>query len=126
MYPKKAKVITICGSLRFQKELIETADRLELAGNCVLSVVYPSKAKELYTQSEIEMFQHMHYQRIEMSDAIYIVNVGGYIGESTCSELAYAISKGKEVLSLVPMMKGGQNNDSTKCRNHPDGYRTGC
>jgi len=100
---KKAKVVTMCGSLRFQKKLIEEADRLELAGNCVLSVVYPSKVKELYTKSEIEMFQRMHYQRIDMSDAIYIVNVDGYIGESTRSEVEYAISKNKEILSLIPI-----------------------
>ena len=100
---KKAKVITMCGSLRFQKELIAEADRLELAGNCVLSVIYPSKAKERYTKSEIEIFARMHHQRIEMSDAVYIVNVDGYIGESTRSEMEYAISKGKEILSLEPI-----------------------
>jgi len=101
---KRAKVITMCGSLRFQKQMIEEADRLELAGNCVLSVIYPSKAKELYTESEIEIFNKMHYQRIDMSDAVYIVNVDGYIGEATGSEIEYALAKGKEVLSLVPII----------------------
>ena len=100
---KRAKVITMCGSLRFQKEMIKEAERLELAGNCVLSVVYPSKAKELYTKSEIEALSKMHYQRIDMSDAVYIVNVDGYIGEATRGEMEYALAKGKEVLFLVPI-----------------------
>ena len=76
---------------------------MALAGNCVLSVIYPSKAKALYTESELEILSKMHYQRIDMSDAVYIVNVDGYIGESTRNEMAYAISKGKEILSLVPI-----------------------
>jgi len=99
----KTKVITICGSLRFQKEMIEESDRLELAGNCVLSVVYPSKAKESYTSAEIEILGKMHFQRIAMSDAIYVVNVDGYIGDSTHNEIAYARSLGKEILSLHPL-----------------------
>ena len=101
---KKAKIITMCGSLRFQKELIVEADRLGLAGNCVLSVIYPSKAKELYTEAERRVLSKMHYQRIDMSDAVYIVNVDGYIGESTRSEMEYALTQGKEVLSLVPII----------------------
>ena len=108
---KKAKIITMCGSLRFQKELIEEADRLALAGNCVLSVIYPSKGKELYTESERKVLSKMHYQRIDMSDAVYIVNVDGYIGESTRSEMEYAFAKGKEVLSLVPINERGASND---------------
>ncbi|MCL2560172.1 MAG: hypothetical protein FWE07_06755 [Turicibacter sp.] len=94
----KIKVITICGSLRFQEQMIMEADRLELEGNCVLSVVYPSKAKELYTTDEIEQLQKMHFKRIDMSDAIYVVNIDGYIGEATRQEISYAESIGKEIL----------------------------
>jgi len=78
---------------------------LALAGNCVLSVIYPSKAKALYTESELEILSKMHYQRIDMSDAVYIVNVDGYIGEATRSEMEYALAKGKEVLVLAPIIE---------------------
>ena len=102
---QRAKVITVCGSLRFQKELIEESELLELAGNCVLSVVYPSKAMELYTKEDLDMFSKLHYQKIDISDTIYVVNVDGYIGESTRSEMEYALAKGKEILSLVPIIE---------------------
>lgn len=109
---ERAKIITICGSLRFQKELVDETERLELAGNCILSVVYPSKAKDLYTESELEILNKMHHQRIDMRDAVYIVNVDGYIGEATRSEMVYALAKGKEVLSLVPIIECQENNSA--------------
>lgn len=102
---KRAKIITMCGSLRFQKEIMEEAERLELAGNCVLSVIYPSKAKELYTEAKLEVLKKLHRQRIDMSDAVYVVNVGGYIGESTRNEMECAHASGKEILSLVPLIE---------------------
>ena len=94
----KIKVITMCGSLKFQEQLKRESESLELKGNCVLSVIYPIKAKELYSSDEVELFGKMHFKRIDMSDAIYVVNVDGYIGESTRKEIAYAKSNGKEIL----------------------------
>ena len=99
----KAKVITMCGSLRFQNEFIKESERLELAGNCVLSVVYPAKEKNDYTEDEIQMLGKMHFQKIEMSDGIYVVNFDGYVGESTRNEIEYARKMGKEILSLEPL-----------------------
>ena len=99
----KAKVITVCGSLRFQAEFIAESERLELDGNCVLSVIYPTKEKDAYTTAEIEVLGKMHFQKIAMSDAIYVVNVDGYIGESTRNEIEYARKMGKEILSLEPL-----------------------
>ena len=74
------------------------SENLELKGKCVLSVIYPNKAKELYMESEVELFHKMHFKRIDMSDAIYVVNVDGYIGDATQQEIAYAKSNGKEIL----------------------------
>ena len=42
----------------------------------------------------------MHRQKIDLSDEIYVINVNGYIGESTKSEIEYAISNGKKVKYL--------------------------
>jgi len=39
----------------------------------------------------------LHKRKIDISDEVLILNVGGYIGESTRSELEYAISKGKKI-----------------------------
>lgn len=93
------KIITICGSLKFQKEMIEVAERMELKGNCVLPVIYPTKEdKDAYTEEEHRMLDKMHKEKIKLSDAILVVNVGGYIGSSTKSEIEFAKSLDKEII----------------------------
>lgn len=93
------KIITICGSLKFQKEMMEITEKMELEGNCMLSVVYPTKEdKDAYTEEELSMLDKMHKEKIKLSDAVFIVNVNGYIGSSTKSEIEFAKSLGKEVI----------------------------
>ena len=48
------------------------------------------------------MLDNMHKRKIDMADSIYVINVGGYIGESTRSEIDYATRHGKEILYLEP------------------------
>ncbi|MDR0411727.1 MAG: hypothetical protein LBH75_07120 [Treponema sp.] len=76
------KVITICGSLRFEEIMKNYAEKLELEGNCVLSVIYPAKDNNNYTDEEIHHLENGHYKKIELSDAIFVVNKNGYIGEA--------------------------------------------
>lgn len=95
---KKAKVITMCGSLKFKKEIIEQSEKLALEGNCILSIVYPTK--DFYTTEQVDLLGKMHKQRIDMSDSIFVVNVGGYIGSSTKSEIEYAKKQNKEIIYL--------------------------
>ncbi|MFC5631435.1 MULTISPECIES: hypothetical protein [Streptococcus] len=45
----------------------------------------------------------IHLEKIAMGDVIYVVNIGGYIGDSTKREIAYTLSLGKEILSLEPL-----------------------
>lgn len=48
------KIITVCGSLRFMKEIMEITERMDLQGNCMLSMIYPARSnKEDYTDEEI-------------------------------------------------------------------------
>ncbi len=95
------KIITICGSMRFKKEMIEIATKLELDGNLVIQCVYFQEEKKL-TSSDLDILGKIHYRKIEISDAIYVVNVNGYIGESTKKEIDYAHFLNKEVLFLEP------------------------
>jgi hypothetical protein len=95
-------VITLCGSTRFKEQFLEAQKRLTLAGNIVISVGLfgHSGDKEVWTEGTKEMLDDMHKRKIDMADAIYVINVGGYIGESTRSEIEYAREQGKRVLYL--------------------------
>ena len=99
-------VITLCGSTRFKEEFLEAQKRLTLEGNIVISVGLfgHSGDEEVWSQGTKEMLDDMHKRKIDMADAIFVINVNGYIGSSTRSEIEYARRNGKEVLFLEPNM----------------------
>lgn len=93
------KVITLCGSYRFKEEMAEVAEIMTLAGNCVLTPNELTRySKDDYTEEEALMIDLMHKEKIRISDAILVVNVGKYIGKSTKSEIEFAEELGKEIL----------------------------
>ena len=98
----KYKVITLCGSTRFKDAFLQEQKRLTLEGNIVLSVGLfgHSGDDEVWTEGTKAMLDDMHKRKINMADEIFVINVGGYIGESTRSEIAYAKSTGKAVRYL--------------------------
>ena len=104
----KYPVITLCGSTRFKDQFLEAQKRLTLAGNIVISVGLfgHSGDDEVWTEGTKEMLDDMHKRKIDMADAIYVINVGGYIGESTRSEIEYAKRNGKEVRYLEGSTSG--------------------
>ncbi len=105
----KYPVVTLCGSTRFKNEFMDAQKRLTLEGNIVISVglfghsgdqeVWDGMNEGAFTKTK-EMLDDMHKRKIDMADSIYVINVGGYIGESTRSEIEYAITHGKEVRYL--------------------------
>ncbi len=107
----KYKVITLCGSTRFKDEFMEAQKRLTLEGNIVISValfghsgdheVWENMDEGTLTATK-EMLDDMHKRKIDMADEIFVINVGGYIGESTRSEIEYAVIHGKTVKYLEP------------------------
>ena len=104
----KYPVITLCGSTRFKDQFLEAQKRLTVAGNVVISVGLfgHSGDDEVWTEGTKEMLDDMHKRKIDMADAIYVINVGGYIGESTRSEIEYAKRNGKEVRYLEGSTSG--------------------
>ena len=93
------KIITICGSRKFKEEMAEVAEIMTLAGNCVLTPnELTRESKDDYTEEEARMIDMMHKEKIRISDAILVVNVGKYIGKSTKSEIEFAEELGKEIL----------------------------
>ena len=76
------KVITVCGSYKFKKEMIDIAEKLTLEGNCVLMPNELSRSnKDDYSQEEALMVDKMHKEKIKLSDTILVVNVDRVILE---------------------------------------------
>ncbi len=102
----KYKVITLCGSTRFKDAFMEAQKQLTLEGNIVISVglfghsgdneVWENMDEGTLTKTK-EMLDDMHKRKIDMADEIFVINVNGYIGDSTRSEIAYAEQTGKKV-----------------------------
>lgn len=98
------KVVTLCGSMKFKKEMMKIATELELEKKyAVIQCVYFENNDLSNYNMDDEDFEKLHLKKIEISDAIFVVNVDGYIGKSTKKEIEYAKSLKKEILSLVPL-----------------------
>lgn len=95
----KYPVITLCGSTRFKEQFLEMQKRLILQGNIVISVGLfgHSGDEEVWADGVKTMLDDMHKRKIDMADGIYIINPGGYIGESTRNEIEYARKQGKTI-----------------------------
>ena len=94
------KVITLCGSLKFKKEMMGTAEKMGLEGNCILTPVYPILEDFERTEEQLKKLKEAHFKRIELSDAIFVINKDNYIGKSTKLEIEYAEKLGKEIIYL--------------------------
>ena len=95
----KYKVITLCGSTKFKEQYLETQKRLTLEGNIVISVGLfgHSGDDEVWAEDTKAMLDDMHNRKMDMADEIFVINVGGYVGDSTKSEIEYATKTGKKV-----------------------------
>lgn len=102
------KIVCLCGSTRFFEAFQQANYDLTMAGNIVLSVgFYPhSKAESGHGEgvghdsAEKIALDELHKRKIDLCDEVLVLNVGGYIGESTASEICYALQKNKPVRYL--------------------------
>lgn len=100
------KIITVCGSLKFTEEIMQITEKMTLQGNCMLGITYPTKPDlHAYSEAEKDMLGKMHKEKIKISDAILVVNVGNYIGTSTESEIAYAKALSKEIIYYTDIVE---------------------
>ncbi len=79
------EIITLCGSLKFQNEMMIVAEKLALKGKCILTPVYP-------------VLKNEHLKRIDLADTILVMNIDNYIGSSTSQEIEYAKKNNKKIL----------------------------
>jgi hypothetical protein len=96
---EKPPVVCICGSTRFKKEMMTLAEELTMRGKIVLMPNVFAHADGIkLTDTEKLHLDVLHFFKIDMSDEVAIVNPGGYIGESTNREIAYAQLQKKEIV----------------------------
>ena len=94
------KVITLCGSTRFKDDFERINRELTLMGNIVISVGCFGHSGDTFTEEQKIMLDDIHKRKIDMADAIYVINKDGYIGSSTRSEIQYALRLGKQIIYM--------------------------
>lgn len=104
-------VTVLCGSTRFYDAFQEANYDLTMAGRIVLSVGFYPHAKAEHghgegvghDSAEKVALDELHKRKIDLADEVYVLNVGGYIGESTRGEIDYAESLGRPIRYLEPL-----------------------
>jgi hypothetical protein len=95
------KVVCLCGSTRFKSAFEEANRRETLAGRIILSVGVFGHCESEPLRPDVKMeLDELHLKKIDFADEILVINVNGYIGESTRREIAYAQAHGKDVRYL--------------------------
>ena len=94
----KRQIVTLCGSVRFREDFERENEKLTLAGHIVLSVGCFNHAWLHQPENNAELskdgLDHLHRDKIAMSDWVFVLNRGGYIGKSTQSEINFAQARG--------------------------------
>jgi hypothetical protein len=101
---ERPTIVCLCGSTKF-RDTFESARRREtLAGRIVLDTggIYGHQGDIDMDGPVKAMLDRMHLAKIDISDEVLILNVGGYVGESTRREIDHAHSTGKTVRWLEP------------------------
>lgn len=96
----RPEIICICGSAKFMPEIRAANRELSFTG---VIVVAPSEGDEAPTPEQKAALDALHLRKIDLADRVLIVNPGGYIGESTRGEVAYAQAAGKPITFTDPL-----------------------
>jgi len=90
----RPKIVCLCGSTRFMEHFFEAGWEYTLRGYIVLSVGVCKHAEhhgaEAQGQEVADKLDELHLRKIDLADEVFVLNVGGYIGESTRKEIQYA------------------------------------
>ncbi|WP_302083517.1 hypothetical protein [Salinibaculum rarum] len=88
---EEPEVVCLCGSTKFKDAYRAENQRLSLNGKIVLSVGLFGHADDVdLSAAEKDMLDELHKRKIDFADRIHVIDVDGYVGESTQSEVEYA------------------------------------
>lgn len=98
----KPTIVCLCGSGRFKQAFDDAEFRETIAGKIVLTIGCNTKdiARDFDLQSHKPALDELHLRKIDLCDEVLVLNVGGYIGESTRREITYATSHAKPIRYL--------------------------
>ena len=97
---KMRKIVTICGSLRFFDRIQKIAELLELENGWIVFTPIPHTLDRELKSHEKQLLGDIHKAKIDLSHAIFVVNIDGYIGNTVRKEIEYAKELGKEIFFL--------------------------
>jgi hypothetical protein len=105
---ERPEIVCICGSVRFADEMLAANRELTFAGVIVVAPGVFGRPEDRETGEKITDEQKaalgaLHLRKIDLADRVLVVNPGGYIGESTSREIAYAHATGKPVSFTDPV-----------------------
>ena len=111
----RPKIVCICGSDRFLKEMHEIEERLTLSGIIVLMIGVNTKdvARTDDLKKHKSFLDELHLRKIDLADSVFVVNKDGYIGESTRNEIIYAKSLSKPIEYLEPILQKAKKHRSS-------------
>lgn len=120
----RPRIVCLCGSTRFYREFQQANYELTLAGEIVLSIGCDTKSDEGLgiSADQKAALDELHKRKIDLCDYVFVINVGGYIGDSTRSEIEYAQERWKPIVYLFP-------EQANQCPDHTDwvlGALKGC
>lgn len=103
---QRPTIVCLCGSTRFAEVFNRVGEAETLAGHIIVRpevVTYSSDRDPQKVAPGVKtMLDELHKRKIDLADEVLVLNVNGYIGDSTRSEVAYAIAHGKPVRWLEP------------------------
>lgn len=103
---RRPPIICLCGSTRFFEAFQEASLKETVAGKIVLSIgcnlrsdhqLWADPAERAAIKERLD---ELHKRKIDLADEVLVLNIGGYIGDSTRSEINYAVAHGKPVRYL--------------------------
>lgn len=97
------QIITICGSMKFKNDMLIVAEKLAIKGYCVLTPIFQVKEKNI-DNDQLQKMKEAHFKKIDLSDSILVMDVNGYIGESTKLEIEYAKGLNKKILYYTNLL----------------------
>ena len=109
---EKPVIVCLCGSTRFREMFRYVNQRETLAGKIVLAPgCFQGDVVLEVLPGVKQRLDELHLHKIALADEILVVNLGGYIGESTRREIAYARRQGKHVRWLESGACGDENSE---------------